>query len=165
MKIYTKTGDYGKTGVCDGARVSKASILMDCIGTIDEVNSSLGLAKTFSKNQIISNNIELLQHYLFDIGGELAGAGIKITDEDVIVIENLIDYHNEELEPLREVILPGGSKASSLLHHARTIVRRAERQLLRLNKVTETVNNSTLASMNRSSDLLVILSRVTNTSK
>lgn len=160
--IYTKTGDSGKTGLCSGERISKADLRIECIGLIDEVNSIMGLAKAFSKEEKLTKDLEVIQQYLFNTGADIAGSKLTITPELVRILENRIDNYETNLEPLREFILPGGNKSSALLHHARTTCRRTERNLIRLNQ-KEKVNPSVLIFINRLSDLLFVMARSSNT--
>ena len=164
-KIYTKTGDEGNTGLGDGSRIEKFNLRIEGLGNIDELNSVIGI--------IISENIPVkesewlkkIQHDLFDIGGELSIP--NFTNLGILKVEFLesnIDNMNKDLPPLKEFILPGGSKVSSYTHLARTICRRVERNLFKLNQ-TEKVNEFSLKYINRLSDFLFVLARHLNKSK
>jgi cob(I)alamin adenosyltransferase len=142
MKIYTKTGDKGETGLFGGERVSKNSLRINAYGTIDELNSFIGLTITEIQDKEIKKNLKDIQNKLFTLGTDLAtpdnekNKKLKITrtpPEYSKEIEQLIDRYESELEPLRNFILPGGSKGAALLHICRTICRRAEREVVALN--------------------------------
>jgi cob(I)alamin adenosyltransferase len=164
-KIYTKTGDEGNTGLGDGSRIEKFNLRIEGLGNIDELNSVIGI--------IISENIPVkesewlkkIQHDLFDIGGELSIPNFtRLGILKVEFLESNIDNMNKDLPPLKEFILPGGSKVSSYTHLARTICRRVERNLFKLNQ-TEKVNEFSLKYINRLSDFLFVLARHLNKSK
>lgn len=158
-QIYTKTGDEGKTGLGDGTRTEKFSIRIECLGSVDELNSVIGLILTENVSQkAILNKI---QHDLFDIGGELSiPAYKKIDSKKVNFLENELDKMNKTL-PLKDFILPGGSRAASYAHLARTVCRRVERNLFLL-KSKEEVNKNSLKYINRLSDFLFVLARHIN---
>lgn len=161
-KLYTRTGDSGTTGLADGSRVSKDSARIEAMGTVDELNSSLGVllaGMTGSALQSLCETLAPVQHRLFDIGGELAIPGVNIIEEaDVAELEQAIDRFNGELAPLKEFILPGGSPLIAQAHLARSICRRAERRYLTL-AAEETVNPQALAYLNRLSDLMFVVAR------
>ncbi len=168
MKIYTKTGDDGSTGLYGGERVPKDSLRVECYGTIDELNSTLGLACSEIKGAVISQLLLSIQNKLFTLGGELATPKIKvgmnivkIQNDDILFVENEIDKFEEKLEPLKQFILPGGSKGASHLHFARSICRRAERLVTSLSQKEE-ISNLILIYLNRLSDLLFVLARYEN---
>ena len=170
MKIYTKTGDKGETGLFGGERVSKHSTRLDAYGTVDELNSFLGLAILEVNNQEIKNIIKEIQQKLFVVGSDLAtpqtekNQKLKITrtpDEYIDETEKLIDKFESQLDELKNFILPGGSKGSALLHICRTIARRAEREIVAL-KNTEEIGNNIVIFLNRLSDLFFVLSRFEN---
>lgn len=170
MKIYTKTGDKGETGLFGGERVSKHSTRLDAYGTVDELNSFLGLAILEVNNQEIKNIIKEIQQKLFVVGSDLAtpqtekNEKLKITrtpDEYIVETEKLIDKFESQLDELKNFILPGGSKGSALLHICRTIARRAEREIVAL-KNTEEIGNNIVIFLNRLSDLFFVLSRFEN---
>jgi cob(I)alamin adenosyltransferase len=170
MKIYTKTGDQGETGLFGGERVSKHSTRLDAYGTVDELNSFIGYTIT----EVISNDIKSLltdvQQKLFVVGSDLAtpqtekNQKLKITrtpDHYISETEKLIDNYESQLEELKNFILPGGSKGAALLHICRTIARRAEREIVAL-KNTEEIGNNIIIFLNRLSDLFFVLSRFEN---
>ena len=161
-KIYTRTGDEGTTGLGDGRRVAKHSERIHALGEIDELNSLFGVLQL---EQMSAESHELLtdiQHDLFDLGGELCIPGMAmIQAERVLHLEQTLDKLNEGLEPLKEFILPGGSRASAVTHHARTVCRRAERSVAVLHSV-EPVRDEVLQYINRLSDLLFVLARYLN---
>lgn len=170
MKIYTKTGDKGETGLFGGPRVSKNSSRIEAYGTIDELNSFIGLAITEIRDNSLKNLLEKLQNELFNVGADLATPlteknkklNIKRISEDYFLdIEKEIDNYESELETLKNFILPGGSKAASILHICRTISRRAERNVVALNK-EEKINKNIVIFLNRLSDLFFVLSRYEN---
>ena len=164
-KIYTKTGDAGQTGLGDGSRIEKTHPRIVAIGAIDELNSAIGMT---IEEMLTEESIELvslskmlrdLQHRIFDLGGELSIPGFAIIkSEHVNKIENYLDKLNEELKPLENFILPGGSRLIAACHMARAICRRAERETVALSK-TEKVNEEALKFLNRLSDLLFVAAR------
>ncbi|MDD1370714.1 cob(I)yrinic acid a,c-diamide adenosyltransferase, partial [Bacillus sp. MHSD17] len=167
MKLYTKTGDKGETSVI-GGRVDKDDIRVEAYGTIDEANSHIGYAMTKLQGgsfEDIYNELENIQHELFDCGGDLAiVAGkipYKVTIEMVESLERRIDLYIEEAPPLERFILPGGSEPAAAIHIARTVVRRAERCIVSLQKEGE-INEVVLKYVNRLSDYLFAVARVIN---
>ena len=161
-KLYTRTGDAGKTGLADGRRVNKDHPRIEAIGCVDELNSQLGLllADLESDGLIeLRDTLASIQHRLFDLGGELAVPGCNIIDAaDVTRLEELIDGFNETLEPLTNFILPGGSRAIAQAHQTRGVCRRAERRNITL-AAEETVNEQALIYLNRLSDLMFVVAR------
>tara|TARA_B110000037_G_scaffold121722_1_gene139106 strand:+ start:1488 stop:2033 length:546 start_codon:yes stop_codon:yes gene_type:complete len=161
-KIYTRTGDQGKTGLADGSRIDKFHSRIESLGNIDELNSIIGIILT---EKIPDNKkilLEKVQHDLFDIGGELSIPGhFVIDDRKIDFLEKILDEMNNELEPLKEFILPGGTKISSYCHLARTVCRRVERNLFKLAQ-TDKVNEASLKYINRLSDMLFVLARFLN---
>ena len=164
-KIYTKTGDAGQTGLGDGSRIEKTHPRIAAIGAIDELNSAIGMTieEILTEENIelvsLSNMLRDLQHRIFDLGGELSIPGFAIIkSEHVDKIENYLDKLNEELEPLENFILPGGSRLIAACHMARAICRRAERETVALSQ-TEKVNEESLKFLNRLSDLLFVAAR------
>ena len=160
MKIYTKTGDKGMTSLIGGKRVPKNSARLESYGTIDELNSFLGMIRSFPLEQVIAEELVEIQSRLFDVGGNLAtdpeaSANLKVpigvTEEDIALLENGIDRMDAE-------VLPGGNQCVSFCHMARTICRRAERRILDLAAETE-VDGSVMKYVNRLSDYLFILAR------
>ena len=161
-KIVTRTGDAGTTGLGDGSRVAKDSVRIAAIGEIDELNSTLGLMLTEALPAPVAACLTSAQHDLFDLGGELSVPGYTaLTDAHVARLEHAVDAFNGDLEPLKEFILPGGTRAAALAHVARTVCRRAERALVRL-AATDPVSDPARRYVNRLSDLLFVLARVLN---
>lgn len=161
-KIYTRTGDKGTTGLGDGSRTGKDSPRIEAIGAVDELNSCLGILLSENLESSVRNHLESIQHDLFDLGGELSIPGhASMTEAQVKRLENFLDEYNSTLPPLKEFILPGGARAASLAHLARTVCRRAERCLVKLSH-SEKVPPLSIQYLNRLSDLLFVLSRVIN---
>ena len=161
-KIYTKTGDKGTTGLGDGTRVAKDSLRVVAMGDVDELNSVIGLLLTEPVSSKIRGCLTRVQHDLFDMGGEICMPGYAmIKAERVTALETISDEWNDTLKPLKEFILPGGSRAASYCHLARTVCRRAERQLTTLNS-HEKITEISLQYINRLSDLLFVLCRILN---
>ena len=161
-KIVTRTGDAGTTGLGDGSRVGKDSARIETIGAIDELNSTLGVLASEMLPVPIAACIADIQHDLFDLGGELSIPGHSaVSEAHVERIEAAVDRFNADLSPLKEFILPGGTRAASLAHVSRTVCRRAERALVVLAQ-TETVGDSARKYLNRLSDLLFVLARALN---
>jgi cob(I)alamin adenosyltransferase len=161
-KIVTRTGDAGTTGLGDGTRIPKDSARIEAIGAVDELNSTLGLLATENLPVPIAASIFDVQHDLFDLGGELSIPGhAAITEAHVERIEAAVERFNADLPPLKEFILPGGTRASSHAHIARTVCRRAERALVAL-AATEQVSDVARKYLNRLSDLLFVLARAIN---
>lgn len=169
MKIYTKTGDAGETGLYGGERVKKFSQRVEAYGTVDECNSAIGMARAASSDSELDDVLANLQNALFDVGADLAtpiGSKyeknlVRIDAQDVEMLEGLIDRFQEECPPFTNFIHPGGTPASAALHLARTIARRSEREVLRLEEL-EASNHEVARYLNRLSDFLFILSRVVN---
>ena len=158
-RIYTKSGDNGETGLVTGERISKSSIRIDSIGSLDELNSFIGLSLTEEVPKIVRDVLHVIQHNLFDIGGEIASPGHNIIKESkVTYLEKTIDDLTSRLDILREFILPGGCKAAAQIHVARAMCRRAERSC---HKLTD-INPITLRYLNRLSDLLFTIARYLN---
>jgi len=159
-KIYTRTGDRGTTGLGDGARVDKDSLRVETYGTVDELNSCVGLALAGELDDAVRTCLTRTQHELFDLGGELCMPGYTLVpDSCVDQLEADLDHFNEDLPPLKDFILPGGSEAAARCHLARTVCRRAERLMVSLAKV-EDINEVSLRYLNRLSDLLFVIARV-----
>jgi cob(I)alamin adenosyltransferase len=168
-KIYTRTGDAGETGLADGRRVAKNAARMELNGALDELNSLLGLARSHGPGEAIDAVLHRLQSDLFAIGAEVAGspanraANEGLSDTHVKNLEQEIDRFEAELQPLTRFILPGGCPAAATLHLARAVCRRAERRLVGLlQEEPEAIRPTTLAYMNRLSDLLFVLARAAN---
>ncbi len=160
-KIYTRTGDDGTTGLGDGSRVPKDSVRVEAYGTVDELNSALGVLLALPKlPPQVSACLFEVQHELFDMGGELCIPGhLAITAEQVVRLERTLDGFNDALAPLKEFILPGGGPASAACHLARTVARRAERRVCTLAR-SEKVSPEVAKYLNRLSDLLFVIARV-----
>lgn len=173
-KIYTRTGDDGTTGLSTGARRLKHDLRVEAYGTVDEANSFVGLARLHTEHDYPELDAMLvrIQNDLFDLGADLATPDtgetlayepLRIIDSQVSRVEADIDQLNENLEPLRSFVLPGGSPASAALHLARTVSRRAERQMVELSqKPDEIVKSAALKYINRVSDFLFVAARVVN---
>jgi cob(I)alamin adenosyltransferase len=160
-KIYTRTGDDGTTGLGDGSRVPKDSLRVDAYGTVDELNSTIGMVLACDGvDDAVRETLTQVQHELFDLGGELCIPGMAmIEDADITRLENSLDGFNEPLPPLKDFILPGGGMAASCCHLARTVCRRAERQVIALGRQEE-IRPQAQRYLNRLSDLLFVLGRV-----
>ncbi len=171
MKLYTKTGDQGETGLFGGARVSKASDRVAAYGTVDELNATLGVARAHVLPASVDEVLSRVQRDLFTLGAELASVpgkesniGIALLDDDDIArLEHAIDESEATLEPLRTFVLPGGTLGAASLHVARTVCRRAEREVVAL-RTQEPVRSATVVYLNRLSDLLFSLARSVNRS-
>jgi cob(I)alamin adenosyltransferase len=159
-KIYTRTGDDGSTGLGDGVRVQKHSARIEAIGDIDELNSHIGLLLAESTLPVEMTQILVrVQHELFELGGELSIPNYtRVTSAMVTRLEQELDTLNDDLPPLKEFILPGGSRPTALCHVARTVCRRAERRLVALAQ-QEPVSTAALMYLNRLSDLLFVMCR------
>ena len=171
MKIYTKTGDKGTTGLIGGTRVAKNDIRLEAYGTIDELNSFIGLLNTYIFEEENKNFLYEIQNKLFSIGSYLATDTSKaeintasyLSDTDVLNIENEIDRLNEKLPNLTNFILPAGSQAGTLCHICRTVSRRAERRIYDVNAIYN-VDNHIFEYINRLSDYFFVFSRYINIS-
>jgi cob(I)alamin adenosyltransferase len=164
-RIYTRAGDAGETSLGDGTRVSKTDPRIAAYGTVDELNSLLGLALASSELPTEFRPwLEQIQNELFDLGADLSvpledeRERLRVTPEQVERLEQLCDLVNERLEPLKSFVLPSGGEAPARLHVARTVCRRAERAAVALGEMVE-INPLALAYLNRLSDLLFILAR------
>ena len=176
-KIYTKTGDDGTTGLTDGSRVKKYDLRPEAYGTVDELNSILGMIVSLYEDKIrkeksddeILNLLKRIQNDLFDLGADLSKPfstkndinDLRIIKLQVEFLENFIDRYNKNLEPLNSFVLPGGTVISSWFHLARTVTRRAERNVCGLLD-KEKINKYSLMYLNRLSDLLFVISRLMN---
>nr|VFK48938.1 MAG: ATP:cob(I)alamin adenosyltransferase [Candidatus Kentron sp. TC]VFK60694.1 MAG: cob(I)alamin adenosyltransferase [Candidatus Kentron sp. TC] len=159
-KIYTRTGDKGTTGLADGSRVDKDNQRMQAIGEIDELNSLIGVLSAKHIPGKMRDILDIVQHTLFDLGGELAiPSSTVITQNNVVALEKALDDFNRELPPLKEFILPGGGSAAAACHVARAVCRRAERCIVTLAR-EETINQEGCRYVNRLSDLLFVFARV-----
>ena len=172
-KVYTRTGDDGKTRLAGGQQVWKDALRVDAYGTIDELNAAIGMVRAFNKEvpstitaaERLEHELRWVQSKLFDIGGLLATAPgqifenmPRVTAKHVLRLEKLIDTCQKDLAPLKEFILPAGGKVGSLLHHARTVCRRAERLCVRLGR-EESLSEGIVKFLNRLSDALFVLAR------
>ena len=167
-RIYTRAGDAGQTSLGDGTRVPKSDRRIEAYGTVDELNSLLGLALASGLPEEFGPWLERVQNELFDLGADLSvpvenakRERLRISQAQVDALEELCDRANERLEPLRSFVLPGGTESAALLHVARAVCRRAERETVRLAEEAS-VNPAALAYLNRLSDLLFILARAAN---
>lgn len=161
-RIYTRTGDGGTTGLADGSRVSKDAPRIEAIGAVDELNSALGVLLAETLPDAARDCLVNVQNDLFDLGGELSVPGHAIMSKaHVERLEREIDHFNTELPPLKEFILPGGSRAAALAHLARTVCRRAERRVVTLSR-KQKIEPAMQAYLNRLSDLLFVLARAVN---
>lgn len=161
-KIYTRTGDEGTTGLSNGSRVAKDNIRVCVIGTIDELNSTIGLVLSCPLDGSARTILTDIQHKLFNIGGELSLPGYALINEpNVTWLEEQLDKLNENLPPLKDFILPGGTTAAAYCHLARSVCRRAERELVAL-KNEEDVSDAIMKYVNRLSDFLFVLARYIN---
>ncbi|KKR43639.1 MAG: ATP-cobalamin adenosyltransferase [Microgenomates group bacterium GW2011_GWC1_41_20] len=166
MAIYTKKGDKGETGLFSSdkskkRRISKASLKVEAIGSVDEANTFLGLSASFMRNKEINLKIIEIQRHLFEVGARLAGARIDLDENLPKEMEKEIDEMDKELPKLTHFILPGGSNGGSLLFMARTFIRRAERRVVSLSK-KEKVNANLIIYLNRLSDYVYTLARYSN---
>ncbi|QNM95903.1 cob(I)yrinic acid a,c-diamide adenosyltransferase [Chitinimonas koreensis] len=161
-KIVTRTGDDGSTGLGDGSRVSKASLRIAVLGDVDELNSQLGVALAETLPAALRLVLVKVQHDLFDLGGEVCIPGrVALVEAQLARLEEDVAAFNAELPPLKEFILPGGSRAAAALHVARAVCRRAERGLVEL-AAAEPVSELAPRYLNRLSDLLFVLARAAN---
>jgi len=162
-KIYTRTGDDGSTGLGDGTRVSKDSARVAAYGTVDELNSCIGMIIAeldASSPPGIADTLTEIQHELFDLGGELCIPGsAMIGDPDITRLEQRLDALNAPLPALKDFILPGGGRAAAACHLARTVARRAEREVVTLAR-HDAVRAESIRYLNRLSDLLFVIARV-----
>jgi len=158
----TRTGDDGSTGLGDGTRVDKDAPRIEAIGAVDELNSLIGLLLSDTLPDAITAALTAVQHTLFDIGGELSIPGRHtLKADEVTALEAVLERQNADLPPLKEFILPGGSRAAATCHLARTVCRRAERRVIHLAQ-TGDINPATMRYLNRLSDMLFVMARVLN---
>jgi cob(I)alamin adenosyltransferase len=172
-RVYTRTGDRGETALVGGKRVPKDSLRIEAYGTIDELNSIVGLARAFNEEKLADGEahrfldtlLRQIQDELFDLGSELAtppdffqDGMYRVSESEVKKVEQLIDECQEELEPLKSFVLPGGGRIGAYLHQCRTVCRRAEREILRLSRAEE-LSEWPIKYVNRLSDLFFVLSR------
>ena len=173
MKIYTKTGDDGETGLFGGGRIPKDSVRVAAYGEVDELNAALGLARALDPPGFADPLLQTIQRDLFTVGAELSApdpdkvlkalsrSGGAIGESDIAALEDVIDNHESRLEPLKNFILPGGTPKAAALHLARTICRRAERAVVAAGR-HERISPAILRYLNRLSDLLFVLARAAN---
>ena len=167
-RVYTKSGDAGETSLVDGSRVSKADLRVAAYGEVDELNSLLGVARVGLTDRQLDEALGRIQNELFIAGADLASPATiqvpRIDEGHVSEMERLIDLLLEELEPLREFILPGGTQLGATLHLARTVARRAERSVVALaaQSTVAGINQHALKYLNRLSDLLFVMARIAN---
>jgi len=170
-KIYTKTGDDGTTGLVRGPRRFKYDLRVACFGTVDEANATIGVARLSTPSMPkIDSLLSHIQNDLFDLGSDLATPGtdpagtapLRITAEQCTWLEQMIDLYNEGLAPLNSFVLPGGSPLAAALHVSRTVVRRAERDVVELVHNEPGTSGQVVIYLNRLSDLLFVLARVAN---
>ena len=167
-RIYTRGGDAGETSLGDGSRVLKTSPRIVAYGAVDELNATIGIARTLS-DEDVGKSLAEIQNTLFDVGADLCvpesseseSSSLRVVPEQVSALESTIDTFTERLEPLKSFVLPGGSPAAAALHQARTVCRRSEIEVLRLAE-TQAVNQQVLVYLNRLSDLLFVLARAAN---
>lgn len=175
-KIYTKTGDRGETALVDGSRVSKADVRLDSYGTLDELNSIVGLLRTkiggSDHELVFDKHLEMVQNNLFNIGSHLACPDENLqtqlpglSDGALSLLEGDLDRWESEVPPLKEFILPGGSEGAAIAHLARTVCRRAEREMMRARESGALVAPDHLVFVNRLSDWFFLLSRKINSLK
>lgn len=165
MRLYTRTGDGGDTGLADGVTARKSDLRIEALGAADEANAAVGLARALAgPDPVLDPTLIVIQHRLFDLGADLArpGAEGRVTARDIEALEGAIDRFTEATSPLRAFILPGGTVAAAALHVARTTTRRAERALVRLADAGEHVDPDAIAYLNRMSDLLFAAARFAN---
>jgi len=161
-RIYTRTGDDGTTGLGDGTRVHKDSTRIEAMGTVDELNAVIGILLTEPLSDVIRTTLTRVQHDLFDLGGEICIPGhVMLKAERIATLEQTLDELNDDLPPLKEFILPGGCRAAAYCHLARTVCRRAEREVIKLNH-EEAVTEISMQYLNRLSDLLFVMCRLIN---
>ena len=173
MRIYTKTGDEGETGLLGGGRVGKDDARVQAYGDVDELNATIGFAASLEPPQFESSLLQSIQRDLFTIGAELATpdptklgkalarSGAAIGASDVGALEDVIDNHEATLEPLKNFILPGGTPKAAAFHVARTVCRRSERAVVALSRQQQ-INPAIIHYLNRLSDLLFVLARSVN---
>jgi cob(I)alamin adenosyltransferase len=161
-KIATRTGDKGTTGLGDGSRIAKDALRVHAMGDVDELNSQIAVLLCEDIPEQMKHELISIQHDLFDMGGELCIPGYTmIKEEQVLRLDGLLAHYNADLPPLKDFILPGGSRAAAVANVCRTVCRRAERSIVSVGNA-ETINEAPRQYMNRLSDLLFVLGRVLN---
>ena len=162
-KIYTRTGDKGTTGLADGSRIDKDDHRVETMGDVDELNCIIGLILIENLTEELAKDLTHIQHILFNLGGEIAMPGFDLVkSHDIDMLEQRLDYYNETLTPLKEFILPGGTKGAAYAHLARSVCRRAERRMVSLNKSADTPHQLAQNFLNRLSDFLFVICRYIN---
>jgi len=169
LRIYTRTGDNGTTGLVGGARIAKNSLRMKAIGEVDELNAALGVARTFSIGHSLDEELKQIQSLLFDLGAELASPSSEwkiatLKGAHTQWLEGSMDRQTESLPPLKQFILPGGDALAAHLHLARTVSRRVERAVLDLHE-TDAVRDEVRWFLNRLADWLFVAARTANQSR
>ncbi len=169
MKIYTKTGDDGNTGLQGNYRIAKSHPRIMAYGTVDEANAALGIVLTNILDEDINSLLTKIQNDLFVVGADLSNPNLndvknRVSLDSVELLENSIDKFESELPPLTQFILPGGDIAAAQLHHVRTVVRRAETQTVQLSEKDE-INSNCIKYLNRLSDLFFVMGRLINKRK
>ena len=166
-KVYTRTGDDGTTALSDGKRLPKDDLQVECYGTVDELNSSIGLVVASGPSTVLRDPLSRIQNELFHLGAQLSSGegseieGPKVTLDDAVELERLMDELSDSLTPLENFVLPGGTVAASHLHLARTICRRAERLAVTLAR-RESLDPAVVTYLNRLSDTLFVMARFDN---
>lgn len=161
-RIYTRSGDAGKTGLANATRIAKSDVLCDAIGDIDETNALIGVVRSLNENKALDEQLSVIQHKLFDLGAQVAQyKGNLLKNEDIAQLENWIDGMQENLPPLKQFILPAGNPAGSQCHLARTTCRRAERKTWQAAADHE-IEAEAVQYLNRLSDYLFVLARTLN---
>ncbi|MCZ6778153.1 MAG: cob(I)yrinic acid a,c-diamide adenosyltransferase [Acidobacteria bacterium] len=169
-RIYTRTGDRGTTALGNGKRVSKSAPRINAYGTVDELNSVLGMVLASRPPRALAGTLSIIQNDLFDLGADLcvpqkasekSGEALRLRSGRVVHLELAIDRLNARLKPLHSFVLPGGTRVAAWLHLARTLCRRAERDVVALSQ-SEPVNSQVIMYLNRLSDLLFVMARHTN---
>jgi cob(I)alamin adenosyltransferase len=168
MKIYTKTGDDGTTGLHNGSRVPKNSYRVETYGTVDELNSIIGIISSLDVPELMKHTLEKINKFLFELGSDLASPlenntfeVVRIGEHHIVWLETLIDEYEKQLPPLKNFILPGGTILSAYLHNARTICRRAERKAVTLSNY-ENIGEHVIIFLNRLSDFFFVAARMAN---
>ncbi|MEE8536998.1 MAG: cob(I)yrinic acid a,c-diamide adenosyltransferase [Acidobacteriota bacterium] len=169
-RIYTRTGDRGTTALGNGKRVSKSTPRINAYGTVDELNSVLGMVLASRPPRALAGTLSIIQNDLFDLGADLcvpqkasekSGEALRLRSGRVVHLELAIDRLNARLKPLHSFVLPGGTRVAAWLHLARTLCRRAERDVVALSQ-SEPVNSQVIMYLNRLSDLLFVMARHAN---
>ncbi len=163
MKIYTKNGDYGKTSLAHGKQVSKSDVIIEALGSLDELNAQLGFLCAKLHDKSLIGDIRRIQKKIFLLGAYLAESGIedkfKISKSDIFYLEKRIDFWQESLEPLRNFILPSGPEDVAICHLVRAVCRRAERNLVKVSDDLTGLDKNIFAYLNRLSDYLFVMAR------